>query len=96
MNFGCGSVAQRSGNTAILFAYIPRGRKPLTLLDSQPCPVAKSFAMDVSAVERPARGLAFGRVPPAISRSRFGSAAIVLSMTMFSIALNIVHVYTHP
>ena len=86
---------RRSENTALLFAYIRRGRKALTLLDSQPCPVARPLAMDVSAVGRPARGLCFGlgSYDP-VQQPWFSDDRV--EHDHVSIAMNIVHVYTHP
>jgi hypothetical protein len=79
----------------MLVAYIRGGRKALTLLDSQLRRVAKARAMDVSAGERPARGVCFGLVlrdfPP-----HPGSGNDRVEHDDVSIAMNVVHVYTHP
>ena len=79
----------------MLFAYIRRGRKALTLLNSQPCLIAKSLAKTYRLLSGPQGALRrFRSRSP--SQQAFGSVTVVLSMTMFSIAMNVVHVYTHP
>ena len=72
----------------MLFAYIRSGRKALTLLDSQPGFVAKS--------------LATGRIGCCATRKGLGSVsspgdggANRVEHDHVSIAMNVVHVYTH-